>query len=65
MKKRNPDTTFKVRINCTGKLKNSNEILNYFLKALKFLFEVILCVTASQNFTTIIGKRKEGEVALF
>lgn len=59
MKKRNPDTTFKVRINCTGKLKNSKEILNYFLKAFKFLFEVILCIKASQNFTTASDDQEE------
>lgn len=59
IKKRNPDTTFKARINCTKKLKNANKILNYFIKALEVLFEVILSIKASQNFATVSGPWEE------
>lgn len=65
MKKRNLDT-FKVKEQITQKLNNSNNTQDYFLKALKFLFEIILFIKASQNFTTVSDhweevKRKERE----
>ena len=48
---RDRDTMFKgSRINCTHELKDSNEILDHFLKALKFLFEVLLLWQLSEFY---------------